>query len=196
MFFHYQIYCRIKGFDNGDDAMFRRKFNYNRNTTASTNARNERRFPKFEAFDGKTIRNASDLKVYLRRKGFGTVSLDANLERNEIAYFSDECTLVYNGLDDEILLEYYEPTTADEIIADVEEQIGNDDDLSEDDIDDLCRDSCGILSSEYTACFTLSLPVRIQELEESAEDIDARAEKLNREAMAKASRYLIDKYVL
>ena len=175
--------------------MFRRKFNYNRNTTASTNARNERRFPKFEAFDGKTIRNASDLKVYLRRKGFGTVSLDASLERNEIAYFSDECTLVYNGLDDELSLEYYEPTTADEIISDVEEQIGNDDDLSEDDIDDLCRDSCGILSAEYTTCFTLSLPVRIQELEESAEDIDARVEKLNREAMAKAARYLIDKYV-
>ena len=175
--------------------MFRRKFNYNRNTTAITNARNERRFPKFKAFDGKTIRNASDLKVYLRRKGFGTVSLDASLERNEIAYFSDECTLVYNGLDDEILLEYFEPTTADEIISDVEEQIGNDDDLSEDDIDDLCRDSCGILSSEYTACFTLPLPVSIQELEESAEDIDAMVEKLNRESMAKAERYLIDKYV-
>lgn len=176
--------------------MFYRKFNYNRNTTASTNARNERRFPKFEAFDVKIIRNASDLKVYLRRKGFGTVSLDANLERNEIAYFSDECTLVYNGLDDEILLEYYEPTTADEIIADVEEQTSQDaDDLSEDDIDDLCRDSCGILSSEYTTCFTLSLPVSIQELEESAEDIDARVEKMNRESMAKAARYLIDKYV-
>lgn len=173
--------------------MFRRKFNYNRNTTA--NARNEKRFPKFEAFDGKTIRNASDLKVYLRRKGFGTVSLDANLERNEIAYFSDECTLVYNGLDDEIALEYYEPTTADEIIDDVEEQIGNDGALSEDDIDDLCRDSCGILSAEYTTCFTLSLPVSIQDLEESAEDIDARVEKMNREAMAKAARYLIDKYV-
>lgn len=178
--------------------MFYRKFNYNRNTTASTNARNarnERRFPKFEAFDGKTIRNASDLKVYLRRKGFGTVSLDANLERNEIAYFSDECALVYNGLEDEILLEYYEPTTEDEIIADVEEQIGKDDDLSEDDIDDLCRDSCGILSAEYITCFTLSLPVSIQELEESAEDIDARVEKMNHEAMAKAARYLIDKYV-
>lgn len=177
--------------------MFRHKFNYNRNTTArnARNARNERRFPKFEAFDGKTIRNASDLKVYLRRKGLGTVSLDASLERNEIAYFSDECTLVYNGLDDELSLEYYEPTTADEIISDVEEQIGNDDDLSEDDIDDLCRDSCGILSAEYTTCFTLSLPVRIQELEESAEDIDAMVEKMNHEAMAKAARYLIDKYV-
>ena len=175
--------------------MFHSKFNYNRNTTASTNTRNERRYPNFEAFDGNTIRNASDLKVYLRRKGFGTVSLDANLERNEIAYFSDECTLVYNGLDDEILLEYYEPTTADEIIADVEDQIGNDDDLSEDDIDDLCRDSCGILSAEYTACFTLQLPVSIQELEESAEDLDAMVEKLNREAMAKAERYLIDKFV-
>ena len=148
---------------------------------------------KNESFDGRIIRSAQDLKSYLKKKGFGDVIIDEDSDNNEVEFFNDEVTLLYDGLEGQIQLEYYEPATASEIVDSLEGSIDEDTDVE--DIEDLCRDEAGALS-EYTSNYTLDLPVRVSKLESAALDIADRVQKIREEAISDAVDELMDRYGL
>ena len=146
-----------------------------------------------ESFDGRTIRSAQDLKSYLKKKGFGDVSIDEDSDNNQVEFFNDEVTLLYDGLEGQIQLEYYEPATASEIVDSLEGSVDEDTDVE--DLEDMCRDEAYALS-EYTSNYTLDLPVRVYELEAAALDISDRVQKIREEEIAGAVDELMDRYGL